>query len=88
MVRFTNRPDMNLAVYRGRKTSKQQQQQPKYELPWLDYTFALATGPKVIKQFSCSTVLSMKFFLLINVNMRTITIVSILTFMSIHAQLC
>ena len=37
-------------------------------------------GPKVIKLFSCSTQLSMKFFLLINVKMPTI--VGILTFMS------
>ena len=38
------------------------------------------TGPEVIKLFSCSTQLSMKFFLLINVKMPTI--VGILTFMS------
>ena len=38
------------------------------------------TGPKVIKLFSCSTQLSMKFFWLINVKMPTI--VGILTFMS------
>ena len=37
-------------------------------------------GPEVIKFFSCSTQLSMKFFLLINVKMPTI--VGILTFMS------
>ena len=37
-------------------------------------------GPKVIKPFSCSTQLSMKFFLLINVKMPTI--VGILTCMS------
>ena len=37
-------------------------------------------GPEVIKPFSCSTQLSMKFFLLINVKMPTI--VGILTFMS------
>ena len=40
----------------------------------------LKPGPKVIKLFSCSTQLSMKFFLLINVKMPTI--VGILTFMS------
>ena len=28
MVRLTDRPDMTLDVYRGRKTTKQQQQQP------------------------------------------------------------
>ena len=37
-------------------------------------------GPEVIKLFSCSTQLSMKFFLLINVKMPTF--VGILTFMS------
>ena len=37
-------------------------------------------GAKVIKLFSCSTQLSMKFILLINVKMPTI--VGILTFMS------
>ena len=38
------------------------------------------TGSEVIKLFPCSTQLSMKFFLLINVKMPTI--VGILTFMS------
>ena len=37
-------------------------------------------GTKVIKLFSCSTQLSMKFFLLINVKMPTV--VGIFTFMS------
>ena len=37
-------------------------------------------GPEVIKLFLCSTQLSMKFFLLINVKMPTI--VGILTFLS------
>ena len=37
-------------------------------------------GPRLIKLFSCSTQLSMKFFLLINVKMPAI--VGILTFMS------
>ena len=37
-------------------------------------------GPEVIKRFSCSTQLSMEFFLLINVKMPTV--VGILTFMS------
>ena len=37
-------------------------------------------GPEVIKLFSCSTQMSMEFFLLINVKMPTI--VGILTFMS------
>ena len=40
----------------------------------------LLAGPEVIKLFSCSTHLSMKFFWLINVKMPTI--VGILTFMS------
>ena len=38
------------------------------------------TGPKVIKLFSCSTQLSMKFFLLMNFKMPII--VGTLTFMS------
>ena len=42
--------------------------------------FLTMPGPEVIKLFSCSTQLSMKFFLLINVKMPTI--VGILTFMS------
>ena len=37
-------------------------------------------GPEVVKKISCSTQLSMKFFLLINVKMPTI--VNILTFLS------
>ena len=40
----------------------------------------MLSGPKVMKYFSCSTQLRMKFFLLINVKMPTI--VGILTFMS------
>ena len=40
----------------------------------------LIPGPEVIRLFSCSTQLSMKFFLLTNVKMPTI--VGILTFMS------
>ena len=40
----------------------------------------MVLGPKVIKHFSCSAQLSMKFFLFINVKMPTI--VGILTFMS------
>ena len=43
------------------------------------YSFNWA-GPEVIKLFSCSAQLSMKFVLLINVKMPTI--VSILTFIS------
>ena len=40
----------------------------------------LVPGPEVIKLFSCSTQLSMKIFLLINVKMPTI--VGIVSFMS------
>ena len=39
-------------------------------------------GPEVIKLFPCSTQLSTKLILLINVKMPTITIVGILTFIS------
>ena len=45
----------------------------------------MTTGPKVIKLFSCSTQLSAKFILLINVmliNVKMPTIVGILTFIS------
>ena len=42
--------------------------------------FSVSTGPEVIKLFSCSTQLSMKFSQLINVKMPTI--VGILTCMS------
>ena len=42
--------------------------------------FYRRTGPEVIKLFSCSIQLSMKFFLLINVKMPTV--VGILTFRS------
>ena len=44
------------------------------------YIYAMEPGPEVIKQFSCSTLLSMKFFPLINVKMPTF--IGILTFMS------
>ena len=46
---------------------------------WETFTF-IKSGPEVIKLLSCSTQLSMKFFLLINVKMPTI--VGILTFVS------
>ena len=42
--------------------------------------FLRQPGPEVIKLFSCSTQLSLKFYLLINVKMATL--VGILTFMS------
>ena len=32
VVRLTDRPDMTIDVYRGRKTTKQQQQQPVFSL--------------------------------------------------------
>ena len=44
--------------------------------------FKHTTGPKVIKPFSYSTQLNMKFILLINVKMKTIVTVGILTLMS------
>ena len=40
----------------------------------------MRSGPEVIKRFSCSTQLSMKIFLLINVKMPTT--VGILTFVN------
>ena len=45
-----------------------------------EHKISAKSGPEVIKLFSCSTQLSMKFFLLINVKMPTI--VGILTFRS------
>ena len=48
-------------------------------LPWHQIP-GWKPGPEVIKLFPCSTQLSMKFFLLINIKMPTI--VGILTFMS------
>ena len=38
------------------------------------------SGPEVIKLFSCSTQLSMKFFLLIKINVKMPTSVGILKF--------
>ena len=53
----------------------------RFSLLWfLKNTEVRKPGPEVIKLFSCSTQLSMKFFLLINVKMPTV--VGILTFMS------
>ena len=34
VVRLTDRPDMSIDVYRGRKTTLQQQQQHYYSLPY------------------------------------------------------
>ena len=46
-------------------------------------TLPCETRPQGYKKYSCSTQLSMKFFLLMNVKMPTIvTVVGILTFMS------
>ena len=50
------------------------------EKPHFAKIMVISSGPEVIKLFSCSTQLSMKFFLLINVKMPTM--VGILTFMS------
>ena len=52
----------------------------RIQLLWMNKPDLTRPGPEVIKLFSCSTQLSMKFFLLINVKMPTI--VGILTFMS------
>ena len=46
----------------------------------LSWLVCAVSGPEVVKLFSCSTQLSMKFILLINVKMPTI--VGILTFIS------
>ena len=51
-----------------------------YEQYTIAAYFEQRLGPKVIKLFSCSTQLSMNFFLFINVKMPTI--VGILTFIS------
>ena len=81
VVRLTDRPDMTLDVYRGRKTIQQQQQAvvrywPKYVHKVLVNCLGLSlpreivvrlTGPEVIKPFSCSTQLSMEFQMFISV---------------------
>ena len=69
MVRLTDHPDVTLDVYHGHKTTVQNNNNNKKK-----------SDPEVIKLFPCSTQLSMKFFLLINVKMPTI--VGILTSMS------
>ena len=43
VVRLTDRPDMTLDVYRGRKTTMQQQQQPKHNLMYLCGEFMAPT---------------------------------------------
>ena len=50
------------------------------EMARLTKPVQIVSGPEVIKLFSCSTQLNMKFFLLINVKMPII--VGILTFLS------
>ena len=54
--------------------------EPKYNNYYKLRASSEDSGPEVIKLFSCSTQLSMNFFLLINVEMPTI--VGILTFMN------
>ena len=51
-----------------------------YNMSCTCHEYHMKPGPEVIKLFPCSTQLSMKFFLLINVKMPTI--VGISTFMS------
>ena len=52
VVRLTDRPDMTLDVYRGRKTTMQQQQKIlknwllKTDDPFMQVSFALYSGPK------------------------------------------
>ena len=48
----------------------------------MGFAVELVPGPEVIKLFSYSTQLSMKFFLLKNVKMLTMVGICILTFMS------
>ena len=48
--------------------------------PFMEGCVQWNPGPEVIKLFSCSTQLSMKFFLLINI--KIMTVVGILTFMN------
>ena len=45
MVRLTDRPDMTLDVYRGRKTTKQQQQQKPLICFFLSLVFAPDNNP-------------------------------------------
>ena len=53
VVRLTDRPDMTLDVYRGRKTTLQQQQQQSYQLrPLLRYTMTFPMSQLVISLFS------------------------------------
>ena len=60
VVRLTDRPDMTLDVYRGRKTTKQQQQQI-FEIidpPYSRFTKFPESGACVTKQNSISVNLS------------------------------
>ena len=84
MVRLTDRPDRTLDVYRGRNVKQQINKKCLLRVICPNsYTFRkvfILSGPEVINLFSCSTQLSMKFFLLINVKMPKN--VGILTYMS------
>ena len=53
VVRLTDRPDMTLDVYRGRKTTKQQQQ-IRYCIFYVIYRNALQTGKNGISNFKGS----------------------------------
>ena len=61
MVRLTDRPDMTLDVYRGRKTTTQQQQPSGFSLtPYLESftpTFGLGTPvfPRISSDLHCGT---------------------------------
>ena len=54
MVRLTDHPDMTLDVYRGRKTTTQQQQQP-FHVRLIICTFWFISVPLVLK--SCTDVI-------------------------------
>ena len=49
MVRLTDRPDMTLDVYDGRKTTIQQQQQPSHVPIFTSYASNLMITRKIIK---------------------------------------
>ena len=54
VVRLTDRPDMTLDVYRGRKTTMQQMQRLVFVL--LKWCLHLATGCTCIVQIECVTI--------------------------------
>ena len=75
MVRLTDRPDMTLDVYRGRKTTIQQQQLPRLSVVRLtdrsDMTLAVHRGRKTAQQQQQRDVLRpVNYFLSQNVNKR------------------